>query len=243
MDMKIAVTTSDGDEKRVAYVMKMLQGQLTSLCNVKEVLEQDGACTEEKIATHIKWGEIINEFNYGVGELTKDEQIKSIVKKNAKPELKSAVETLIWVIQRGEEAGFHDENLNSTLKPHTITPQKCGSVELGKRPYNNSTLMHILIQILEVTTPPTKTHLFKNLKLVEIMGELGATDDRYGNDLLSNSKERQKTVDDWLDAPIEKNGLRKSDLSEVRYGEGYKCVLVKNCGSKGLMHLIKLLLE
>ena len=106
MDMKIAVTTSDGDEKRVAYVMKMLQGQLTSLCNVEEVLEQDGACTEEKIATQIKWGEIINEFNYGVGELTKDEQIKSVVKRNARPELKSAVETLIWGHTKGRRSRF-----------------------------------------------------------------------------------------------------------------------------------------
>ena len=162
MDGKIAVTTSDGDEKRVAYVMKMMQGRLTSLCNVKEVLEQDGGCTEEKLVTQMKWGEIINEFNWGVGELTNDSQIKSVVKRNAKPELKTAVETLIWVIQKGAASGFHDENLNATLKPYTITPQKYGAVELGMRPYNNSRLMHILIQVLEATTPPSPWQIFKN---------------------------------------------------------------------------------
>ena len=62
MDMKMTVTTSDGDEKRVAYVMKIIQSQLTSLFNVKEVLEMDGRCTEEKLVTQIKWGGLTNEF-------------------------------------------------------------------------------------------------------------------------------------------------------------------------------------
>ena len=69
MDMKMTVTTSDGEEKRVAYVMKLMQSQLTSLFNVKEVLEIDGRCTEDKIVTQIKWGDFINEFNWGVGQM------------------------------------------------------------------------------------------------------------------------------------------------------------------------------
>ena len=82
---KFAVTTSDGNEKQVHYVMKMQKGQYTSLTNVKEVLDKDGACTEDTISNQRKWGKIINEFNHGVGELTKDEQIKSIVKKDSTP--------------------------------------------------------------------------------------------------------------------------------------------------------------
>ena len=155
MDMKTTVTNRDGEEKRVAYLMKVMQSQLLALYNVKEVLDVEGRCTEDKIATQIKWGEFINEFNWGVGELTNDPQVKAIVKRNAKPELKTALETLIWVLQRAATSGFHDENLNATLKPYTIAPQKYGTVELGMKPYNNSKLMHILLQVLEATTPPS----------------------------------------------------------------------------------------
>ena len=79
--------------------MKLMQSQLLALYNVKEVLDVEGRCTEDKIATQIEWGEFINEFNWGVGELTNDPQIKAIVKRNAKPEFKTALETLIWVLQ------------------------------------------------------------------------------------------------------------------------------------------------
>ena len=71
------------------------------------------------------------------------------------------------------------------------------------------------------------------------MGEPGVTDGRYGNEAFSNSKERQATVDAWHAAPIEQDGLRTPNLCDVKYDQGYKCVLVRQCGTKELMNLIK----
>ena len=106
------MTTDGGNEKRVHYVMEMQTTMYTALKNVKEVLEKDGACTEDAISNQRKWAKFINSYNYGVGVLTKDDQIKSMVAKDSTPELKKAVETLIWVIQRSEKAGFHRRTSN-----------------------------------------------------------------------------------------------------------------------------------
>ena len=76
--MKTTVTLAGGEEKRVHYLMKVKQSQLQALYNVKEVLDVEGKCTRDKIETQCKWGEFINEVNWGIGELTRDPQVKSI---------------------------------------------------------------------------------------------------------------------------------------------------------------------
>ena len=153
MEMKTKVTLAGGEEKWVDYLMKIQQSQFQALYNFKEVLDVEGKCTRDKIETQGKWGEFINELVWCIGELIKDAQMKALVTRNEKPELKTALERLFRTLQKAAKVGYHDENLNAILKPYTLTPQMSGNVTLGLKPYNNSKLMHILIQLLDVTNP------------------------------------------------------------------------------------------
>ena len=178
----------------------------------------------------------------------------ALVDQYEKCEFKLAVEKFIWALQKADKKGYLDENVKTTLKPFMLPPRQVGHFHLDRKPYENTKRMHMLIKILQESTPVPPHLLYAEKCMVEVVGETGVTDEEYTappegitdrqhpENLNNNSGVRQKRVANWVMSFQEEPGLKRARLHEVHYGKGHNGVIIRFSSAMDIASVIENLL-